>query len=110
MQLKKRECWEGLCFEGEVKKEGKSYILIGELVGEVEVECIKCLTRFKRPIREKVAFKVVKPPFEGFDPEFDIFEMEKFNLREILQSEVESLRSDYNVCPACEGVEFNREF
>jgi uncharacterized metal-binding protein YceD (DUF177 family) len=100
---------EGLCFYGEIKKEGPATILIGELKGEVEVECIKCLTPFKRKIEEPVKFKVLPPPVEGFDQEFDIFEMDKFDLEEILRGEVESIKNDYNICPACQQKEFNYE-
>jgi uncharacterized metal-binding protein YceD (DUF177 family) len=97
-------------FTGVSQKEGDIYIIKGKITGFVEVDCIKCLNTFKKEINEDVKFKVVKPPFSGFDEEYDIIEQEKFDLDEILKSEVESLKLDYNICKNCEKEEFNKEF
>jgi len=103
----KRGCVEGLCFYGTIEKIENGIILEGKLEGMVEVECIKCLNHFKRQIEEEVAFKVVPPPYSGFDDRFDIFEMERFSLEEILKSELESIRSEYNICPGCQNKKFD---
>jgi len=87
-----------------------TFIVEGKLQGNVEVECIKCLKTFKREIDEDVKFKIVKPPYRGFDEEYDIIEMENFDPLEILKSEVESLKNDYNICDECIKEEFNKEF
>lgn len=108
--MKREECFQGLCFSGEVEKKRDGIYLEGVLKGKVEVECIRCLSPFLRPVEEEVKFKVVKPPHSELEEEFDIFEMENFDLKEILRSEVESLRSDYNICPKCEGREIDLEF
>jgi len=109
--LKVDKSFEGLNLKGESIKDKEGNITIeGKLSGEVEVECVKCLKSFKRKIDEDVKFKVVKPPYEGFDAEYDIIEQEKYNIEEILQSEVESIKNDYNICQDCEEDEFNKEF
>ncbi|MRJ06000.1 MAG: hypothetical protein C6I01_00550 [Epsilonproteobacteria bacterium] len=108
--MKREECFQGLCFSGEVEKRRDGIYLEGKLKGKVEVECIRCLSPFLQPVEEEVKFKVVKTPYSGTDGEFDIFEMEKFDLKEILRSEVESIRNDYNICPNCQGREIDLEF
>jgi len=103
--------FEGLTLKANSKKQKDgSFIIEGKFEGIVEVECIKCLNKFNKKIDEKVKFKIVKPPYEGFDEEYDIIEMEKFDQLELLKSEVELIRNDYNVCKDCENREFNKEF
>jgi len=87
-----------------------TFIIEGKLQGNVEVECIKCLKTFNREVNEDVKFKIVKPPYKGFDEEYDIIEMEKFDPTELLKSEVESIKNDYNICNECKTEEFNKEF
>ncbi|WP_456470763.1 YceD family protein [Caminibacter sp.] len=101
----------GLTLKGESEKNKDGSIVInGKLEGMVEVECVKCLKPFKKEINEEVKFKVVKPPYEGFDEEYDIIEQEKYDLEEILKSEIESIKNDYNICDECKNEEFNKNF
>ena len=102
--------FEGLDLIAVSKKKDGNFIIEGKLEGKVEVECIKCLKKFDKEINEEVKFKVVKPPYEGFDEEYDIIEMEKFDQLELLKSEVELIKNDYNVCKECQNKEFNQEF
>ena len=103
---------EGLTLKGESQKLDKdTFIITGRLTGDVEVECVKCLKTFPKHIDEEVKFKVVKPPFEGFDEEYDIIEQEKLDIEEIIKSEIESIKSDFsNICKNCENKEFDEEF
>ena len=104
--------FEGLTLKANSKKQKDgSFIIEGKFEGKVEVECIKCLKVFNKEIDEEIRFKVVKPPYEGFDDEYDIIEMEKFDQMDLLKSEVELIKSDYNVCKKCsKDKEFNKEF
>ena len=109
MELNKS--FEGLTFKANSKKQKDgSFVIDGKIEGKVEVECIKCLKRFNKEVDEKIKFKIVKPPYYGFDNEYDIIEMEKFDQKELLKSEVELIKSDYNVCRECKNKEFNKEF
>ena len=101
-----------LTLKGESQKIDKdTYIITGKLEGDVEVECIKCLKTFPKHIDEEVKFKVVKPPYDGFDEEYDIIEQEKFDVEEIIKSEIESIKSDFsNICENCQNKEFDEEF
>jgi uncharacterized metal-binding protein YceD (DUF177 family) len=109
--LKINKTIEGLSLIGEsVKDKDGNFIITGKLNGEVEVECVKCMKNFKKKIDEEIKFKVVKPPYSGFDNEYDIIEQEKFDIDEILKSEIESIKNDYNICESCQEEEFNKEF
>ena len=102
---------QNLTLSGEsIKQKDGSIIIEGTLKGEVEVECIKCLKTYTRKIDENIKLKVVKPPFSGFDEDYDIIEQENFDLKEILTSEIESIKNDYNVCNDCQTEDFDKEF
>jgi len=109
--LKVKKTIQNLTLEGEsIKNKDGSIIIDGTLKGKVEVECIKCLNTFEKEIDEKVKFKIVKPPYDGFDEEYDIIEQDKYDLEEIIKSEIESIKNDYNVCKTCQNEDFNKEF
>jgi uncharacterized metal-binding protein YceD (DUF177 family) len=102
---------EGLHLIAEsTKLKDGTFLIEGRLEGNIEVECIKCLKTFKKEINEDVKFKIVTPPYKGFDEEYDIIEMEKFDVEELLKSEIESIKNDYNICNECKTQEFNKEF
>jgi len=102
---------EGLTLSANsTKLKDGTFLIEGKLEGDVEVECIKCLKPFKKHIEENVKFKIVKPPYKGFDEEYDVIEMEKYDSEEILKSEIESIKNDYNICNKCKTQEFNKEF
>jgi uncharacterized metal-binding protein YceD (DUF177 family) len=109
--LEVKKTFKGLELQGSSEKlKDASFIVKGTLKGNVEVECIKCLQKYTKPIKEDVNFKIVKPPYKGFDEEYDIIEMDKFDIEELLKSEYESIQNDYNVCPKCENEKFNKEY
>jgi uncharacterized metal-binding protein YceD (DUF177 family) len=108
--LKIDKTYQGLTLTGESEKQRDLFLIEGKLKGKVKVECIKCLEEFEKEIDEDIKLKIVKPPYDGFDEEYDIVEMEKFDIEEFLKSEVESIKNDYNICPKCEEDEFNKEF
>ena len=109
--MKLQKSVDGLTITGESIKDRDGNISItGKLTGEVEVECVKCLKPFTKKVDEEVKFKVVKPPYSGFDADYDIIEQEKYDIEEILKSEIESIKNDYNICQSCENEEFNKEF
>jgi len=102
---------DGLTLKANSEKKRDYYLIEGKLEGEVEVECVKCLKTFKKHIDEEVKYKVVKPPFNGFDEKYDIIEQEKLDIDEILKSEIELIKNEYsNICDECKNKEFNKEF
>jgi len=103
---------DNVTLKGESKKINKDeFIITGKIEGNLEVECVKCLKHFTKHIEEEVNFKIVKPPFNGFDEKYDIIEQEKLDIDEIIKSEIESIRNDFsNICKECQNKEFDEEF
>ena len=74
--------------------------------GIVEVDCCKCGSSFNIPFDEDINFLVSDGVYSSNDVrDLDkiIIELDKnfIDFEEILQSELESLRSDYHVCDNC---------
>ena len=78
------------------KLKDNTFLLEGVLKGSVEVECVKCLKTFKKEINENIKFKIVPPPYKGFDEEYDVIEMEKFDVKELLKSEASEKLLDFD--------------
>jgi len=74
--------------------------------GIVEVNCCKCGKSFNIPFNEKIHFLASDGIYSSNDErDLDkiIIEIDDdfIDFEEILQSEVESLRSDYHICDSC---------
>jgi len=101
----------GLTLKAQSVRKNDEYIITGKISGDIKVECVKCLKPFLKHIKENVKFKIVKPPYNGFDKEYDIIEQEKLDIDAILKSEIESIKSDFsNICNECKNKEFDEEF
>ena len=101
----------GLTLKAQSVRKNDEYIITGKISGDIKVECVKCLKPFLKHIEENVKFKIVKPPYNGFDKEYDIIEQEKLDIDAILKSEIESIKSDFsNICNECKNKEFDEEF
>ncbi len=77
-----------------------------EIDGIVEVNCCKCGTNFDIPFNEKIHFLASDGIYSSNDErDLDkmIIEIDNnfIDFEEILQSELESLRSDYHECDSC---------
>ena len=74
--------------------------------GDVEVSCCKCGKSFDIPFNEKIHFLASDGIYSSNDErDLDkmIIEIDNnfIDFEEILQSELESLRSDYHICDSC---------
>ncbi len=74
--------------------------------GIVNVECCKCGVNFTIPFKEEINFLVSDGVYSSNDErDLDkiIIEIDNnfIDFEEILQSEIESLRSDYHICDNC---------
>jgi uncharacterized metal-binding protein YceD (DUF177 family) len=102
--------YEDLTLNGIFYKENPHLVkLNGSLKGKVEVSCIKCLNNFTIDIDEKLNLILTDRVFDGFDEEYDVIEIENsfINFDEIIISEIESIKSDYNICESCENKEID---
>lgn len=83
---------------------GKLILLNAELKGCVETQCNRCGDDFDLDVDEKVEFFISDGLYEG-ENNIDIDVVESFNsiadLDELLLSEVELIKSDYNNCEKC---------
>ena len=83
---------------------GKLILLKADLKGSVTTECCKCAEEFKLSVDEKVEFFISDGLYED-DNNIDIDVVESFNsladLDELLNSEIELIKSDYHSCENC---------
>jgi len=102
--------YENLALNGIFYKENPHLVkLNSSLKGEVEVSCIKCLENFVREVDEELNLILTDRVFDGFDEQYDVIEIENsfIDFDEILKSEIESIKSDYNVCDKCKNSEID---
>jgi uncharacterized metal-binding protein YceD (DUF177 family) len=83
---------------------GKLILLKANLNGLVEVECNRCGKEFTLPVNEEIEFFISDGIYEDTDNiEIDVIESldSVADLDEILESEIELIKSDYHNCDNC---------
>lgn len=85
---------------------GKLILLKAKLQGSLDIECSLCAEEFKLPVDDEVEFFISDGVYENNDGiELDV--VESFNsfidLEEILDSEIELIKSDYHSCGNCKS-------
>jgi len=83
---------------------GKLILLKANLSGFTLCECSRCADEFKLKIDEEVKFFICDGVFDS-DSSMDLDVVESFDstadLDELLSSEIELIKSDYNSCDNC---------
>ena len=83
---------------------GKLILLKADLNGSTNTECSSCGENFKLPLDEKIEFFISDGLYND-DSNIDIDVVESFdslaNLDELLNSEIELIKSDYHSCNDC---------
>ena len=86
---------------------GKLILLKADLIGLVDIQCSSCGEDFKLSLDEKVEFFISDGLYDGDDMDMDI--VESFNsladIDELLNSEIELIKSDYHSCKNCKSTE-----
>jgi uncharacterized metal-binding protein YceD (DUF177 family) len=93
-----------LTFSGTLVKFSRSLIeLEAKITGDLIIPCDICAEDFQSPIKESVKFHISDGICKDDDSEYDIIEIDNsiIDLDEILDSEVELLKSNYFSCPNC---------
>jgi uncharacterized metal-binding protein YceD (DUF177 family) len=74
--------------------------------GQLDTHCSICGKNIISNIDEKIELLINNGIFNGFDEEFDVYEMLNGNidLDEILISEIELIKSDYYKCNDCNNL------
>ncbi len=77
----------------------------GKLSNNVEVICDRCASPFMLPLDEEVHLKFSDGIYRGFDEEADVIEFfdGKIDFNQVLDSEIESKKLEYHICPKCKG-------
>ena len=93
------------------KEDNNSAKIDATLKGEIEVECIKCLSPFKREINEELKLIITDRIYNGFDEEYDIIEIDSniIDFDDIITSEIESIKLEYNICEKCKNSNLDVE-
>ena len=75
----------------------------GIIQGQLEVDCCKCGQSMEIPLEESTTFLVSDGVYSSEDEEYIVIEVENhiLDFDEILQSELESLKSEYYICDTC---------
>lgn len=79
-------------------------IMNAHLSGELQLPCDICAEPFTEVLDEEIALLISDGVFEGSDDDFDVVEMDgSIDMDELLNSEIELIRSDYHSCPNCKN-------
>lgn len=84
------------------------------LIGNIELDCSRCGALETLDINEELKLLLSDGVFKGNEGEFLVIEIENslIDFDEIIQSEVNSIKSDYLLCKDCNtnGSLFEQEF
>ncbi|HEX5623124.1 MAG TPA: YceD family protein [Sulfuricurvum sp.] len=86
--------------------------LNGTITGSISIPCDMCAEIVEKSLNEEVTFYLADGIVHDNDKDLDIVEIEKsiIDMDELLNSEIELLKSDYFCCSNCEGKSLEREF
>ena len=98
-----------ITFKGYLEYHGGKLILLkAKLKGFLVKPCDTCAEEFKMPVDEEVEFFISDGIFES-DNNMDLDVVESFsgdvNIEELLDSEIELIKSDYHSCESCQSSE-----
>jgi len=97
---------EGICFNGEIEKISKHKVLLnGTLKAEIELFCNRCAKEFTATICEDLQLTLTDIPTSIED--LDTIECldKRIDIQQILMSELETFKNDYNYCEDCNSDE-----
>ena len=94
-----------ITFKGFLQYHADKLILLEvKLTGLIDVECSQCAERFKLNIDEDIKFFISDGLYKGNNSELDVIESfdSIADLDELLNSEIELIKSDYIRCENCQ--------
>jgi len=104
---------ENASFKGTlVHKKGKIAQLNGTITGSISVPCDLCAESIERVLNEELFFYLSDGIVSENEDELDIVEITTpmINMEELLNAELELIKSDYFCCSQCEGKTLDKEF
>ena len=84
------------------------------LTGDIEIDCSRCAYTKPFSLNENLKLLLSDGVYKGDDEEFLVIEIENslIDFDEIIESELNSIRSDYHICKNClnDNQLFEKEF
>ena len=101
--------------EGTFCKMSQSLVKIdAKLIGNTDIDCCRCGTSDNIEVDEKLDFLLSDGIFKNEQSEDLVIEIEDglIDFDEIIQSELEAIKSDYHICEQClsDNDDFEKEF
>jgi len=86
--------------------------LNGTITGSISIPCDICAEEVEKSLNEEISFYLSDGIYEGNDEELDVVEIDRsmIDTEELLNAEIELIKSDYFCCKNCEGTSLDREF
>ena len=101
--------------EGTFCKMSQSLVKIeAKLIGNTDIDCCRCGSTDNIELNEELNFLLSDGIFKNDDSESLVIEIENglIDFDEIIQSELEAIKSDYHICEQCsqDTGDFEKEF
>ncbi len=96
--------------KGTLESTKRDFVLMNaHLSGNLQVPCDVCAEPFDIMLDEDVRLLLYNGVYNGSDDKYDIIEVEIsiINMDELLNSEIELIKSDYHSCETCNNKERN---
>ncbi|OCL88056.1 hypothetical protein [Arcobacter porcinus] len=84
-----------------------------KLKGEITVDCSRCPNELKINLNEDLNLLISNGIFKGIEDDFLVIEVDEIiDFDSIIESEINSIKSDYYLCNSCENSTtiFEQEF
>jgi uncharacterized metal-binding protein YceD (DUF177 family) len=93
-----------LTFKGTIRYDASNLLLLNaKIEGQIILDCDICASEYAQELDEDVEFFISDGVYDG--ESLDVVEITNsiVNLNEILNSEIELIKSDYHTCPNCQS-------
>jgi uncharacterized metal-binding protein YceD (DUF177 family) len=77
------------------------------ITGKLNTNCNTCFVEVQKELNEQIEVLIKNGIYKGFDDNYDVIEVldGQINLEEMLHSEIEILKDDYDYCEKCSNLE-----
>jgi uncharacterized metal-binding protein YceD (DUF177 family) len=93
-----------IVFKGSLKYDGENLVLLqATITGSLDLDCYLCSNDVVLPLNEDVEFLISDGAYSGMREDFDVVESfdGNINIEELLNSEIELIKSGYHSCEDC---------
>ncbi|MBU0631335.1 DUF177 domain-containing protein [bacterium] len=93
-----------IVFKGSLKYDGENLVLLqATITGSIDLDCYLCANEVVLPLNEDVEFLISDGAYSGLHDDYDVVESfdGHINIEELLNSEIELIKSGYHSCEDC---------